>query len=113
METPRRLLSEAEQMTVQSVPESPCHNLLLRSASASMHRTRLLECFRAVFPEHTDEKLLNASPDNLQEWDSTEHVILLNLIEQEFGVSILEGIGQELLSFTDFERYLEGQVVDS
>ncbi|HWQ56629.1 MAG TPA: hypothetical protein VN442_23275 [Bryobacteraceae bacterium] len=71
------------------------------------YRTRLLTCFRAIFGEHTDSELLAAIPDTISNWDSGNHFILVQLVEEEFNVRIPERLGSELLSFVDFERYLE------
>jgi acyl carrier protein len=69
-------------------------------------REKLLECFRCVFVNQSDEKLLSATPETLEGWDSTNHFLLLQVVEQEFGVRIPEKDGGELLSFCEIESYV-------
>lgn len=68
---------------------------------------RLLQCFRAIFPSQSDQALTAASPDTIESWDSNNQFLLIGVIEEEFGLSIPESAGGELLSFSDFEKYLQ------
>lgn len=70
---------------------------------------QLLQAFRAVFPSQTDEELSAASPDTLERWDSTNHFVLIEVIEEMFGVRISERDAGELLSFADFASYLSSR----
>ncbi len=70
---------------------------------------RLMRCFRAVFPTESEQTLAAASPDTVQYWDSHNHFMLIELVEEEFGVRIPDRIGGELLSFTDFKDFLKAQ----
>ena len=72
--------------------------------------TRLVRCFATVFPEVPAESIPQATPDTVAQWDSSRHVILTLVIEEEFAVSIPEDKSGELLSFADFESYLVSQV---
>lgn len=73
-------------------------------------RERLLRCFRALFPAESDKTLLHASPESVEQWDSSNHYVMLSLVEEEFDVRIPDRIGQELLSFADVEEYLKSQL---
>jgi acyl carrier protein len=68
---------------------------------------KLLHCFQTIFTGESDEKLKSATPDNLTKWDSTNHFILLQLVEEEFDLRIPEDEGGELLSFRDLQHYVE------
>jgi hypothetical protein len=70
-------------------------------------RQRLLTCFQTIFPEQTGEELLSATPDSVTRWDSSNHFLLLQVVEEEFGVRVPESVGGELLSFSDWDAYLE------
>ncbi len=74
-------------------------------------RDRLLQCFRAMFPGQPDEALLEASPETIASWDSTSHFLLLSSVEEEFELRIPESAGGELLSFAEFQNYLEGRLL--
>lgn len=71
-------------------------------------RQRLIRCFATVFPEA--QVIPDASPDTLERWDSVNHFTLIQVIEDEFAVSIPESAGGELLSFRDFEAYLSPKI---
>jgi acyl carrier protein len=73
-------------------------------------RDRLLHCFRLVFPEQIDSSLIGATPESIERWDSSNHFLLINVAEEEFGIRIPEEIGGELLSFTSFENYLSSTI---
>ena len=49
--------------------------------------TRVKKCMASVFG--IEEVAINddASMDNIEEWDSLRHVILIIALEQEFGIS--------------------------
>jgi acyl carrier protein len=68
---------------------------------------KLLRCFQTVFTGESDSALKSATPDTLTKWDSTNHFILLQLVEEEFNLRIPESEGGELLSFGDIQRYVE------
>jgi len=68
--------------------------------------TRLLQAFHTLFPSYTWDALRTGTPDSLAEWDSTNHFVLLELIEETFEIRIPERDGGELLSFAAFAAYL-------
>ena len=76
-------------------------------------RDRLLQCFRTLFPGQPDAVLLAASPDTIARWDSTSHFLLLSAVEEEFELRIPESTGGELLSFDEFESYLDGRLLSA
>jgi acyl carrier protein len=71
-------------------------------------RTRLAQCFSVVFPELPPEELSAASVETTPQWDSVNAVVLLSVIEEEFGIGIpAEEMGQ-LTSFEAILGYLDG-----
>ena len=68
-----------------------------------------MRCFRAIFPAESEQTLAAASPDSLKYWDSHNHFMLIELVEEEFGVRIPDQVGGELLSFKDFTEFLRAQ----
>jgi acyl carrier protein len=67
-------------------------------------KSRLITCFKQVFPNLTDKTVLSASEDTLGDWDSVRVVELVVAIENEFGnVLNLEKIAE----LTSFDAFLE------
>jgi acyl carrier protein len=67
-------------------------------------KSRLIACFKQVFPNLTDKTVLSASEDTLGDWDSVRVVELVVAIEKEFGdVLNLEKIAE----LTSFDAFLE------
>ncbi len=77
----------------------------------SDRRERLIECFTAVFPALTPESAPSASLDNLAAWDSAHHFMLMQVIEESFGIRIPEAVLGEVESFEDFDSYLAQQQI--
>jgi acyl carrier protein len=69
-------------------------------------RERLVDCFTTVFPTLTAETAVAATADSVAEWDSTHHIILMNVLEEAFNIEIPEEALGEIDSFAGFERYL-------
>lgn len=69
-------------------------------------RERLISCFTTVFADLSGEAAPNASIDNLSAWDSSRHFMLMQVIEEEFGIQIPEEVIGEIESFAGFESYL-------
>jgi acyl carrier protein len=67
-------------------------------------KTRLVRCFRAVFPSLSETAASEARMDALAEWDSIATVTLLNVVEEEFGV---EFAPEDLERLTSFDSLLE------
>ena len=71
-------------------------------------RTRLAQCFSVVFPELAPAQVPAASVETTAGWDSVNAVVLLSVIEEEFGVGIpAEEMGR-LTSFEAILTYLDG-----
>lgn len=73
-------------------------------------RQRLVNCFSTLFPNISPDRLIAATPDSIAGWDSTNHFLLLQIVEEEFGLQISEETGGQLLSFGEFEAYLSAKV---
>jgi acyl carrier protein len=73
----------------------------------SIHQ-RLVQCFATVFPEA--QAIPDATPDTEARWDSASHILLVQVIEDEFGISIPEATAGELLSFRDLEAYVAPKI---
>jgi acyl carrier protein len=68
--------------------------------------TRLLRCFESVFPGLTpdDIRISNAEQGT---WDSLSLVTLVAVVQEEFGVEILDEEIANIDSFAGFRAYLE------
>jgi acyl carrier protein len=75
----------------------------------SATRDRLLECFSTVFPGRAEAELTQATIDNLPTWDSSNHILLMQVIEEQFGFPVDDDRMGELLSFKAIEEYLDGE----
>ena len=69
-------------------------------------REKLLECFSTVFPGTPPAQLVEATIDNLPGWDSSNHILLMQVIEEQFGFPVDEDQMGELVSFAAVEEYL-------
>jgi acyl carrier protein len=56
---------------------------------------RLSKCFRVVFPELSDSQIESADMTNTARWDSVNHIMLITVIGEEFGID---------LDLEDFDR---------
>ena len=68
--------------------------------------TRLVKCFELVFPNLAPENIPAAATATVAEWDSTSAIMLLNVIEDEFGIEVDFDQLAELDSFSKIEQYL-------
>lgn len=60
-------------------------------------RSRLAQCFQAVFPELSIENVGTAAPATVRAWDSVATVTLFAVIEEEFGVALdLDELADEI-----------------
>jgi acyl carrier protein len=69
-------------------------------------RARLVACFRAVFPRLAPEDAPTSTADTVPAWDSAHHFMLMQVIEETFGIRIPEEVVGEIDSFAGFEDYL-------
>jgi acyl carrier protein len=72
-------------------------------------RESLLECFSTVFPGREPAELAQATIDNLPGWDSSNHILLMQVIEEQFGFPVDEDRMGELVSFAALEEYLNAE----
>ena len=69
-------------------------------------RARLVHCFTAVFPELTAEQIRDASTAGTSLWDSVNAVVLVSVIEEEFGLEVPPEDLDRLSSFRAILDYL-------
>jgi acyl carrier protein len=60
---------------------------------------RLRDCFRAVFPDLSDEQIETAVRAETEEWDSLASLELLTVIEEEFGIQLSDDVVEGLDTF--------------
>jgi acyl carrier protein len=70
-------------------------------------RSRLLECFRAVFPHVTDENLTTYSAETVSSWDSVTQVTLISVVEEDFGITVPEERYGQVTSFASLLVFLQ------
>jgi acyl carrier protein len=68
--------------------------------------TRLTTCFQTVFPDLAAGQISQADQASVAAWDSTAAIMLVNVIEDEFGIQIDFDRLAELDSFGRIHRYL-------
>ena len=69
--------------------------------------TRLSNCFQTVFPNLPAGQIPAARQSSVPAWDSTAAIMLVNVIEDEFGIQVdFDRLG-ELDSFESICRYLK------
>ena len=73
--------------------------------------SRLQKCFAAVFPGIPSDHMATASQASVEAWDSVATVTLLNVVEEEFGVTMdLEDI-ENLSSFESITQALKARAI--
>ncbi len=70
-------------------------------------KTRLIKCFETVFPEMPPGEITGAAQSSLAAWDSIAAITLLNVIEDEFQITMDLELAGELDSFTKIYEYLK------
>jgi acyl carrier protein len=68
--------------------------------------TRLVGCFRAVFPDLSEADVRRSSQDTVQQWDSVASITLISVIEEEFSTEIDFDRLPDLDTFTKVLEYL-------
>lgn len=76
-------------------------------------RTRLIKCFETVFPEMPLGDITSAAQSSVAAWDSIAAITLLNVIEDEFGITMDLELAEELDSFSRIHSYLETIAVNA
>ena len=74
-----------------------------------MTQLRLVKCFKAVFPNLTDDEVMLASITSVSEWDSVAAISLIVVLEEEFGTEISPDEIENLISFELVQNYLESK----
>ncbi|HEV2444311.1 MAG TPA: hypothetical protein VGS58_00255 [Candidatus Sulfopaludibacter sp.] len=72
-------------------------------------RERLLECFATVFPGKPAAELMAADIDSLPVWDSSNHILLMQVIAEQFGAAVPDDRMGDMVSFTAIEEFLNGE----
>jgi acyl carrier protein len=70
-------------------------------------RSRLIKCFKAVFPALSEAEILLASFTSVADWDSVAAINLLTLVEEEFGIEVPAEDIENLISFALILHYLD------
>ena len=68
-----------------------------------------MECFATVFPGEPPAELTAANIDNLPAWDSSNHILLMQVIEEQFGAPVPDDRMSDMVSFAAIEEYLNGE----
>jgi acyl carrier protein len=66
---------------------------------------RLFNCFHIVFPDLPESEIPLASQARVAEWDSVASISLANVIEEEFGLEVLDQVA-DLDSFEKMNDYV-------
>jgi acyl carrier protein len=69
-------------------------------------KSRLIRCFEVVFPGLDDSVLSEATMTSIADWDSIATVTLINVVEEEFGVTIDVDNVEQMVSFEAMLKYL-------
>lgn len=67
---------------------------------------RLMRCFASALPNATGDEIRTATLEAMAGWDSLRGVVLLAVLEEEFGVQIDLPELLELKTFDAVKRYL-------
>jgi acyl carrier protein len=68
--------------------------------------SRLLRCFRAVFPDLDDGHIRSAVQGGTDQWDSLASMLLARTIEEEFGIEADLAMLERLNSFDEVRAYV-------
>jgi acyl carrier protein len=68
---------------------------------------RLAACFSMVLPDLAPEEIGQASSTSVESWDSVATVTLLAVVEEEFGISIIDDNPARFDSFKNILTYLQ------
>jgi acyl carrier protein len=72
---------------------------------------RLAKCFAAAFPDLPSAAIYTATADNVPNWNSLAHMMLIYLIDEEFQIAVeLDRVG-DLMSFADLLDYVRKRLV--
>jgi len=71
---------------------------------------RLVVCFSSVLPGLSSDQITHASASTVENWDSVTTVTLMAVVEEEFGVTIVEEFPARFDSFQNILSYLQESV---
>ena len=74
-------------------------------------KARLTKCFETVFPDLPADQIPQATQNSVPNWDSIAAITLLNVIEDEFQITMDLELAGELDSFPKIYEYLKTTVV--
>ena len=75
-------------------------------------KSRLVKCFETVFPDMPEAEIVAASQKSVAAWDSIAAITLLNVIEDEFSITMDLELAGELDSFPKIHEYLKTTAVN-
>lgn len=70
-------------------------------------QSRLVKCFEHVFPDLPISEITECSQATVSKWDSVAAIMLVNVIEDEFGFQMDYDLLPELDSFDRILKYIE------
>ena len=73
-------------------------------------KTNLIKCFESVFPTLSPADITAATQASVAEWDSVAAITLVNLVEEEFGITMDFDRLADLDSFDRVLGYLKKEV---
>lgn len=71
-------------------------------------QTKLIEIMAPIFELEESQITENASPENIEKWDSLAHMNLVIALEQEFDIQFTEEQIVESLNFNALVEILNG-----
>lgn len=74
---------------------------------------RLRECFITVFPDVPPGEIATTALANTAQWDSTATVILVTVLEEQFGITIDPNDFPKLISYNSILEYLGARVQEN
>ncbi len=69
-------------------------------------RARLIKCFETVFPDLPETEIAGATQSTVSSWDSIAAITLLNVIEEEFEITMDLELAGDLDSFQKIYDHL-------
>ena len=87
----------------------PAHDLLECSpdeTSGTNVDERLVRLFEAAFPDLAPDAIATASVETTEQWDSLQSLVLMTLLEEEFGIAVSPLDLPELASYAAIRDYV-------
>lgn len=69
--------------------------------------SKLKDICAIIFEVDVSKITHDSSPDNIESWDSMNHMNLILAIEEEFQLKVSDDDAVELLSFAELSAYLQ------